>query len=103
MIVSNNFLLLIIYLVTQSHAFTSQITKLWYPSCGSKLRTTVRRPVSVASSMTMRDASASYWFREGDHVRVVDDVPKAGVNLRNRVGKVVSDKMSWHYCTIVQN
>lgn len=26
-----------------------------------------------------------------------NDVPKAGVNLRNRVGKVVSGKMSWRY------
>lgn len=45
----------------------------------------------------MRDASASYWFRVGDSVRVVDDVMKAGYNLRNRVGVVVE---TWEKCDV---
>jgi hypothetical protein len=45
----------------------------------------------------MRDLSASYWFKVGDSVRVVDDVPKAGVNLRNRRGKVLE---TWEKCDV---
>ena len=46
----------------------------------------------------MRDLSASYWFSVGDSVRVVaDDVEKAGVNLQDRVGKVVQ---TWEKCDV---
>jgi hypothetical protein len=45
----------------------------------------------------MRDASASYWFRIGDAVRVVDDVVKAGENLRERQGVVVE---TWEKCDV---
>ena len=46
----------------------------------------------------MRDRSASYWFTVGDKVRVVaDNVEKAGVNLQNRVGRVVQ---TWEKCDV---
>eukprot|EP00980_Cylindrotheca_fusiformis_P003167 scaffold721_cov131-Cylindrotheca_fusiformis.AAC.57 len=45
----------------------------------------------------MRDASASYWFSVGDSVKVVEDVDKSGVNLRQRVGKVVE---TWEKCDV---
>jgi hypothetical protein len=45
----------------------------------------------------MRDHSASYWFQVGDLVKVVDDVPKAGINLKNRQGKVVE---TWEKCDV---
>lgn len=46
----------------------------------------------------MRDLSASYWFTAGDSVRVVaDDVEKAGFNLQDRVGTVVS---TWEKCDV---
>jgi hypothetical protein len=45
----------------------------------------------------MRDLSASYWFSVGDSVKVVDDVSKAGVNLRNRQGTVVQ---TWEKCDV---
>ena len=38
----------------------------------------------------MRDLSASYWFKVGQQVKVVDDVYKAGANLRGRQGTVIS-------------
>lgn len=45
----------------------------------------------------MRDRSASYWFQVGQGVQVVDDVTKAGSNLRNRIGKVVE---TWEKCDV---
>jgi hypothetical protein len=45
----------------------------------------------------MRDRSASYWFQIGDRVQVVEDVPKAGTNLRNRQGTVVE---TWEKCNV---
>lgn len=45
----------------------------------------------------MRDRSASYWFQVGQSVQVVDDVTKAGSNLRNRIGKVVE---TWEKCDV---
>jgi len=45
----------------------------------------------------MRDASASYWFQVGDSVEVVEDVLKAGVNLRGRCGTV---KETWEKCDV---
>eukprot|EP00977_Amphora_coffeiformis_P019001 scaffold6844_cov173-Amphora_coffeaeformis.AAC.2 len=48
-------------------------------------------------SLQMRDASASYWFQLGNSVRVVDDVDKAGHNLKDRVGKVVE---TWEKCDV---
>jgi hypothetical protein len=47
--------------------------------------------------MTMRDHSASYWFQAGDAVKVVDDVVKAGSNLRERQGVVVQ---TWEKCDV---
>ena len=45
----------------------------------------------------MRDASASYWFQRGNSVRVIEDVEKAGHNLKHRVGKVVE---TWEKCDV---
>jgi hypothetical protein len=45
----------------------------------------------------MRDLSASYWFQAGDAVKVVDDVMKAGSNLRERQGVVVQ---TWEKCDV---
>jgi hypothetical protein len=45
----------------------------------------------------MRDLSASYWFQVGDTVKVVDDVIKAGSNLRERQGVVVQ---TWEKCDV---
>ena len=45
----------------------------------------------------MRDASASYWFKVGDTVKVVEDVMKAGSSLRNRRGTVVE---TWEKCDV---
>jgi hypothetical protein len=45
----------------------------------------------------MRDHSASYWFQTGDTVKVVDDVIKAGSNLRDRQGVVVQ---TWEKCDV---
>lgn len=45
----------------------------------------------------MRDASASYWFQVGDHVRVVEDVIKAGHNLKGKQGQVVE---TWEKCDV---
>lgn len=52
---------------------------------------------STAATIAMRDVSASYWFSVGDSVKVVDDVTKAGINLRHRVGKVVE---TWEKCDV---
>ena len=50
------------------------------------------------SAMTMRDSSASYWFRVGDTVRVTQDVYKANnINLKNRVGTV---QETWEKCEV---
>ena len=49
------------------------------------------------SLLVMRDASASYWFTVGNTVRVVEDVDKAGVNLKGRTGKVVE---TWEKCDV---
>ena len=45
------------------------------------------------NTLTMRDASASYWFQVGDTVEVVQDVLKAHgtINLRGKVGTVVTN------------
>ena len=45
----------------------------------------------------MRDASASYWFRIGDRVQVMDDVVKGGTNLRGICGTVVE---TWEKCDV---
>ena len=47
--------------------------------------------------MTMRDSSASYWFRAGDRVRVTHDVYKAELNLKDRVGTV---QETWEKCEV---
>jgi hypothetical protein len=48
-------------------------------------------------SMTMRDVSASYWFRVGDSVQVVEDVYKASDNLKGQVGTVLA---TWEKCDV---
>jgi len=45
----------------------------------------------------MRDRSSANWFNVGDSVRVVDDVMKAGTNLRGRVGTVIE---TWEKCDV---
>lgn len=47
--------------------------------------------------ITMRDASSAYWFSMNDSVRVVNDVRKAGVNLKGRIGTVVE---TWEKCDV---
>lgn len=90
------FFFIVYSIIDQGHAFNSQVKKLQFQSVGSKLLRATRQSTSSPSLMTMRDASASYWFQVGDRVRVVDDVPKAGINLRNRVGNVVSSDYCPH-------
>jgi hypothetical protein len=50
-----------------------------------------------ASTLTMRDHSASYWFSPGDRVEVMEDVSKAGFNLKGRTGIVVE---AWEKCDV---
>eukprot|EP00521_Asterionellopsis_glacialis_P005031 CAMPEP_0195265606 /NCGR_PEP_ID=MMETSP0706-20130129/11526_1 /TAXON_ID=33640 /ORGANISM="Asterionellopsis glacialis, Strain CCMP134" /LENGTH=144 /DNA_ID=CAMNT_0040320061 /DNA_START=253 /DNA_END=687 /DNA_ORIENTATION=+ len=45
----------------------------------------------------MRDRSSAYWFKVGDAVRVVEDVSKAGTNLRGRAGIVTK---TWEKCDV---
>jgi hypothetical protein len=46
----------------------------------------------------MKDRSVSYWFNVGDTVKVVSpDVSKGGMNLWNRIGKVVE---TWEKCDV---
>lgn len=45
----------------------------------------------------MKDNSAAYWFTTGDIVKVVDDVVKAGYNLKGRHGKVMT---TWEKCSV---
>uniref|UniRef100_A0A7S0FRB8 Uncharacterized protein n=1 Tax=Minutocellus polymorphus TaxID=265543 RepID=A0A7S0FRB8_9STRA len=49
------------------------------------------------SSLVMKDNSSANVFNVGDRVRVVDDVAKAGTNLRGRVGTV---KETWTKCEV---
>jgi hypothetical protein len=49
------------------------------------------------ATLSMRDVSASYWFQVGDSVKVVDDVTKAGINLRHRIGTVLE---TWEKCDV---
>ena len=51
----------------------------------------------VSRSFLMRDASSAYWFKVGDTVRVVDDVQKAGRNLKGSMGKVIE---TWEKCDV---
>lgn len=90
--ISKSFMLMIFCsIINISLAFNSQVSKLRFRCFGSRLHNSARQSMSITQHMmTMRDASACYWFHVGDLVRVVGNVPKAGINLRNRVGKVVS-------------
>ena len=45
----------------------------------------------------MKDNSSANVFGVGDRVRVVDDVEKAGINLKGRVGTV---KETWEKCEV---
>ena len=54
-------------------------------------------PTSASRWVTMRDASASYWFHVGDSVKVVDDVIKSGTSLLGRQGKVIE---TWEKCDV---
>lgn len=49
------------------------------------------------NTLIMRDASASYWFKVGDTVKVIDDVYKSQVNLKNRIGRVIE---TWEKCDV---
>jgi hypothetical protein len=50
-----------------------------------------------ARRLSMKDNSAAYWFTIGDIVTVVDDVVKAGYNLKGRQGKVLT---TWEKCSV---
>ena len=52
---------------------------------------------SRSSLVVMKDNSSANVFSAGDRVRVVDDVEKAGINLRGRVGTV---KETWTKCEV---
>lgn len=54
-------------------------------------------PNTSASLVVMKDKSSANVFSVGDRVRVVDDVEKAGINLRGRVGTV---KETWTKCKV---
>ena len=58
-------------------------------------RLSTRRQISAA--WTMRDASASYWFKVGDVVKVTDDVVKAGTSLKGWSGVVME---TWEKCDV---
>jgi hypothetical protein len=58
----------------------------------------VRHPKTAATTtLMMRDMSASYWFNVGDQVKVVDDVLRAGSNLKGMYGVVVE---TWSKCEV---
>jgi hypothetical protein len=58
----------------------------------------IRNRQCSRSTIEMRDRSSSYWFQVGDTVRVVSsDIEKGGVNLQNRVGKVIE---TWEKCDV---
>jgi len=65
----------------------------------SRTRSNHRNNHAPPNRLTMRDASASYWFQVGDTVEVVQDVLKAHgtVNLKGRVGIVVA---TWEKCNV---
>jgi hypothetical protein len=56
-----------------------------------------RKKSSSAPGLTMRDRSATYWFSQGDHVEVVTDIYKSGVNLRCKGGVVIE---AWEKCDV---
>ena len=56
-----------------------------------------RKKSSICSCLTMRDRSATYWFSQGDHVEVVTDMYKSGVNLKCKRGVVVE---AWEKCDV---
>lgn len=57
----------------------------------------VRGSQNTKSTISMRDRSSSYWFSPGDRVEVIEEVTKAGYNLRGRVGVVAE---SWEKCDV---
>jgi hypothetical protein len=57
----------------------------------------IRNPVPNQGRLMMRDVSASYWFRVGDKVQVVQDVYKGNSNLNQRIGTV---REAWEKCDI---
>lgn len=56
-----------------------------------------RRSQYTKTTISMRDRSSSYWFSPGDRVEVIEDVTKAGYNLKGRVGVVAA---SWEKCDV---
>mmetsp|Transcript_6750 Transcript_6750/g.14755 ORF Transcript_6750/g.14755 Transcript_6750/m.14755 type:complete len:197 (-) Transcript_6750:46-636(-) len=56
-----------------------------------------RRTRLSPNALVMRDASSANAFNIGDRVKVVDDVEKAGINLKGRVGIV---KETWVKCDV---
>jgi hypothetical protein len=77
-----------------SFAFTSRST---FVGSGKERLLYYTSSRQQSFGLTMRDRSASYWFQVGDTVKVVDDVVKAGSNLRERQGVVVQ---TWEKCEV---
>lgn len=86
-----------------SKAFSAQSKFIGGQSRSALLPTTIiaRNDNAAATGMQliMRDASAAYWFRVGDLVKVTEDVfVKAGtMNLRGFCGNVVE---TWEKCDV---
>jgi len=93
------------FILVPASAFSMQSSLFLAPSpVGSKISSSWSRTIdqhgrhgSTHSLIVMRDASASYWFQVGDSVRVMEDVQKAGVSLKGRVGTVCE---TWEKCDV---
>jgi len=64
---------------------------------GTKVRTQLVYSDAPPTLLSMKDNSASTWFKIGDKVQVVDDVIKAEINLRGRTGYVME---AWEKCDV---
>jgi hypothetical protein len=56
-----------------------------------------RAAAAARQHLSMRDGSASYWFKVNDRVRVVENVYKGNINLRGLEGRVVE---TWEKCDV---
>ena len=83
-----------------NHRFKSQqriqsISELWMTTTGNeKEKTKINRHSAI---LHMVDHSCVNWFAVGDCVKVNDDVIKAGINLKDRVGTVIE---TWEKCEV---
>jgi hypothetical protein len=75
-------------------AFTSHRRSFWIARTKYAFQKTSTAP---KNQLWMRDASASYWFEVGDSVKVVEDVYKSNMNLKDRIGKVIE---TWEKCDV---